>query len=136
MNKLKWTLALLVLTLATPAAMAYQGDMARSLQQVRTIWVNADVCPLGISEELEQHGFQVVSNRRHADAILEVDVNTNGRYADHNSVEKARYSASLIGNNNRVLFRTAGKERAHDLDNLCEDVGNEIADSLENVIKS
>jgi hypothetical protein len=132
MRNMKWIMAGLVLALATPAAHALR---AGSLQAVRAIWVDADVCPMGISQELADRGFMVTPSRRHADAILEVDMTTNGRYLDPDSVEKGRYTARLVGDDGEVLFHTAGYETDHDLDDLCEEVGNEIADSLEDVVE-
>jgi hypothetical protein len=136
MSKAKWITAVLAMMLAAPTAFAIRSDGARSLQEVTSIWVDADVCPMGISEELEEHGFEVTSNRRYADAILKVDVATNGRFSNPDSVEKARYSARLIGDDGDVLFSTAGRETDHDMNNLCEEVGNEISDRLEDAVES
>lgn len=136
MDKMKWAILGFAAMLAMPAAHAFREAGVRSLQEVMSIWVDADVCPAGISKELQQHGFEVMPTQRHANATLEVNVITNGRYANVDSVERGRYVASLIGHDGEVLFRTAGEKTDHDLDNLCEEVGNDISITLESAIKS
>jgi hypothetical protein len=107
-----------------------QGRKARSLSEVGAIRIRGGVCEADIAQHLTDHGF-VVANSGSANAVLDVDMNTNGSLSRPHSVEEGTYQATLLGANDRILFSTAGHEGAHNLASLCDDVGEDIADRLE-----
>lgn len=100
---------------------------ARSLREVDTVWVDANACTDGISDQLRERGFFVTSSARSADAILVVDVqNRSSRLND-----SAQYKARLHGDGDQVLFSASGTEYARNYANLCNDIGESIAGSME-----
>jgi hypothetical protein len=109
------------------------GYGAYSLGQVELIGLDSNMCSFGITEEMSSQGFLVTDRTNVSDAVLEVKVRTDASpLADHSQVEKAHYSAVLVGANNQVLFATGGNEEAPNLQALCEDIGDDIADQLDN----
>ena len=104
---------------------------ARSLHEVRSISVEGNLCPVRVSSVLNEHGFLATPGGS-ADAVLELDVATNGSLYDQDSMDKGRYTATLVGRNGRTLFTTGGFEDSINLGMLCEEIGEEIADDLEN----
>jgi hypothetical protein len=106
--------------LAGPAALAAD---ARSLREVGDVWVDANVCEAEIADAMAEGGW-LSSGSRFADAELEVDVNPRGS-------ERALYVATLRGDDDRILFRTGGEEFGYNHQELCEDIGEEITDRLE-----
>jgi hypothetical protein len=107
-----------------------------SLGQVELIGLDTNICALGITQEMSKEGFLVTDRPRVSDAVLEVRVQTNGSLADHSQVEKAHFSAVLVGADDRVLFATGGNERSRNLQELCEDIGDRIAHQLKEKIYS
>ena len=100
---------------------------ARSLREVDTVWVDANACTDGINNQLRARGFFVTNSARAADAILVVDVfDRSSRLND-----SAQYKARLQGEDDRVLFTASGTEYARNYANLCEDIGESIAGSME-----
>lgn len=109
------------------AQTVYARPDARSLRDVDTVWVDANACTDGISDRLRERGFFVTHSARAADAILVVDV------FDHSSRlnDSAQYKAKLQGDENQVLFTASGTEYARNYANLCDDIGESIADSMD-----
>lgn len=105
-----------------------RGPYARSLHQVDAIWVDSNMCSAGLSNELSEHGFQQTSSPRIADAILDVNV----RQERTNLGAEARYTATLRGENGRVLFSMNGNEESLTQRELCADISDDIFDRLEN----
>lgn len=124
----------LLMTQAASGRTAGQGVL--SLGQVELIGLDTNMCELGISKEMSNEGFLVTDKTRVSDAVLEVNIRTNGSLADHSAIEKAHYSAVLVGAADRVLFATGGEENARNLQELCEDIGDEIASQLEDKMTS
>jgi hypothetical protein len=122
-----------VLLATQPAFSRDRGPTARSLDEVGTIRVEGNLCPSRVSSKLTEHGFMASPALSGADAVLELDVATNGHLSDQESMDEGRYVATLIGARNRVLFSTAGSEESLNLGLLCNDIGEEIADDLESV---
>jgi hypothetical protein len=109
------------------------GYGAYSLGQVELIGLDSNMCALGITEEMSSEGFLVTDRTGVSDAVLEVTVQTNASpLADQSQIERAHYSAVLVGADDRVLFAMGGNEEAPNLQALCEDIGDDIADQLEN----
>ena len=106
----------------------FDGPDARSLRDVRTIWLDSNSCSAAISDELERHGFVQASSPSRADAVLVVDV--FDRYSSRRD-NSAQYRAKLHGEDDSVLFTASGTEVAHNQPQLCEDIGNTIANSLD-----
>jgi hypothetical protein len=122
---------------ATQAANGRVPDRGvRNLGQVELIGLDTNMCELGITHEMSNEGFLVTDKTGVSDAVLEVSIRTNGSLADHSEVEKAHYSAVLVGAANRVLFATGGNEEAPNLQELCEDIGDEIASQLDDRMTS
>jgi len=118
------------MTLAAQPALARDKATARSLNDVETIRVDADLCPMRVSNQLNQHGFLVTSAGR-PDAVLKLDVDTTGGLWDQDSMDEGEYSATLVGRNGRVLFRSSGYADNINLGYLCDEIGEEIASELE-----
>lgn len=127
------TASILVLCLAYIESAQGHDYNARSLRQVELIGLDSNICALGISEQMRKQGFLVTDRARASDAVLEVEILTDDNgLSDHSKIERAHYSAMLVGGADRVLFATGGHEEATDLEELCEDIGDDIADDLDN----
>jgi hypothetical protein len=100
---------------------------ANSLREVDTVWVDANACTDGISDQLRERGFFVTSSARSADAILVVDVQDRSSRLN----DSAQYKARLHGSEDQVLFTASGTEYARNYANLCKDIGESIAGSME-----
>lgn len=107
------------------------GPTAKSLGEVRSIAVQGNLCPSRIKAELIEHGFLAVDASGRADAVLKVDVVTDGGLHDQDTMEKGGYRADLIGAGNRVLYSTHGFEDSTNLGSLCDEIGEEIGEDLE-----
>ena len=118
-----------VAALAAQPALARDRASARSLEDVETIRVDADLCPMRVSNQLNQHGFLVTSSGR-PDAILKLDVDTTGGLYDQDTMDEGEYEATLIGRNGRVLYRTDGYADSINLGYLCDEIGEQIAAEL------
>lgn len=103
---------------------------AGHISQVRLVHLDSNLCTVGIKEELKGEGMLVTDKAAVADAILEVKIETDDSLQDQSKVEKAHYSATLLGANNSVLFASGGNERGRNLEELCEDIGDHIADDI------
>ena len=112
--------------LMASAAMA-RGLDARSVGEVDSIWVESNSCLGDIGDELRRAGFHVTHNPRNADAALEVDV-FDREYGRYDS--SAQYEAKLRGDDGRVIFTASGTEVAGDYRDVCEDIGDTIAEGL------
>jgi hypothetical protein len=107
---------------------AFARPDARSLREVDRVWVDSNSCSADISDQLESRGFFVTNNRRAADAILVVDVDSRtSRRLD----STADYSARLHGEDDYVIFTASGTRNAYTHSELCEEIGDSIADSMD-----
>lgn len=121
-----------VLLAVQPAVAKTKGSpTAKSLDDVRSIAVQGNLCPSRIKAELVEHGFMPADSAGRADAVLKVDVVTDGGLHDQDSMEKGGYRAELIGAENRVLYSTHGFEDSLNLGSLCDEIGEEIGEDLE-----
>lgn len=96
-------------------------------QRIGAIWLDSNSCVAGISRELEARGFALAGSRRSADAVLDVQI-------DQRVASKGRagaYDATLQRHGGRVLFTASGREQSLNRQDLCADIGEEIADALE-----
>jgi len=126
-----------VLFALQPAIAKTKGNpTARSLDDVRSIAVQGNLCPSRIRAELVEHGFMPADSAGRADAVLKVDVVTDGGLHDQDTMEKGGYRAELIGADNRVLYTTHGFEDSTNLGSLCDEIGEEIGDDLEDRLDS
>jgi hypothetical protein len=107
---------------------AFARPDARSLREVDRVWVDSNSCSADISDQLERRGFFVTSNPRAADAILVVDVDSrSSRRLD----STADYSARLRGEDDYVIFTASGTRNAYSHSELCEEIGDSIAESMD-----
>lgn len=107
-----------------------RGLDARSVSDVDTIWFESNSCSADIGDQLRRAGYRVTQNVRSADAILEVDV-FDREFSRWDS--SAQYEAKLRGDDGRVIFTASGTEVAGDYGNVCEDIGDTIAEGLRNM---
>lgn len=112
------------------------GVTAENMGQVRVVRLNANNCQSGIRGGLGERGFSVTSSEGKVDAVLDVTVNQGGRNLDNvpsfgGVGNKASYSATLKGANDKVLFSTSGSEGSINMDELCEDIGDEIGERMQ-----
>jgi hypothetical protein len=117
------------------AALAATGiTTARSLGEVNVVRLQAEDCASGISRALDSHGFTVapVNEKSEVDAVLQVSVNRLPRPQKtlFGKGEEVSYAATLRGARNKLLFSTSGSEESFNMKELCEDVGENIADRL------
>ena len=110
------------------------GGTAKSVEKVSTIRVEAGSCGGGISAALAERGFSPTDKSK-VDAVMKIDVNHTGRNLDSipsfgGVGSKATYSATLIGARGKELFSTSGSEGSLNMDELCQDIGDDIADRL------
>lgn len=104
--------------------------MARSLSEVKTIRVDGNLCPMRVSQQLNDHGFVTGHSHNRPDGVLKLDVKTDGDLSNQDSMEEGHYSATLVGAKGEVLFSKVGFEESSNLGWLCEDIGEEIAAEL------
>lgn len=117
-----------------PAIGHDRGPTARSLSGVQSIRVESNLCPMRIREQLTDHGFHSSRSGDRTDAVLKAHVATNGDLSDEDTMEEGRYTATLIGANDKVLFRQAGYKEGRNLGRLCKDIGKDIAEELEDEV--
>ena len=113
------------------AALSRDAFRVGNIHNVRLVGLDTNLCTVSLKDQLFQKGLLVTDQNRVADAVLEVDIDTNDSLHDHDEVEYAKYSAALVGTNDRVLFATGGNEHGKSLEDLCEDIGDQIADDLD-----
>lgn len=101
---------------------------ATSMDQVRTIRVESNVCPAKISEELTARGF-TVSQTGPSDAVLKVDMTRTGSVSTGGRPLPV-YSAKLHGENDTLLFLAAGDQEARNPTQLCKGIAEDIANRL------
>ncbi|MDX1495935.1 MAG: hypothetical protein R3352_00115 [Salinisphaeraceae bacterium] len=109
---------------------------ANTVAEVSTVQLKANNCEHGVQEALAERNMGVVSEADKADAVLEINVKTNGRNLDEvpefgGFGNKASYSATLYGVDDEVIFSTAGEEGSITFDEMCEDIGDEIAERIQ-----
>jgi hypothetical protein len=124
----------LALLATQPAIGRDRSPTARSLSDVQSIRVESNLCPSRISEQLTDHGFHSSHSGDRTDAVLKAHVATNGNPSDEDSMEEGRYTTTLVGANDEVLFRQAGYKEGRDLARLCKDIGEEIAEELDDEV--
>lgn len=112
------------------------GITATSMSQVRVVRLNANSCSDGIRAGLGERGFSVTGGEGKVDAVLDVTVNHGGRNLDNipsfgGIGNKASYSATLKGADDKVLFSTSGSEGSINKDELCGDIGDEIGERMQ-----
>lgn len=112
------------------------GATAASLGEVSVVRLNANDCEGGISAGLGERGFSVIQGGEEADAVLEVSIDHTGRNMDDvpsfgGVGNEARYTATLHGADEKVLFSTSGNEGSINVAELCGDIGDEIGDRME-----
>lgn len=113
--------------IATSTAIARDRFDIRNLRQVDSVWVDANVCTSGIRDQLRDRGFFLSGSPRTADAVLMVDVYDHESYVR----DSARYRAVLENGDNDVLFTASGTESARSMGGLCDNIGDSIADSMD-----
>lgn len=116
-------------------------QVPENLQQVNSILVKANSCQAGIQQALAQRSIGVTDNAESADATLQVSVTSEGRNLDDipefgGIGSKASYTASLSNADGKVLFSTAGDEGSVTYNEVCEDIGDEIAERMQDQGKS
>jgi hypothetical protein len=120
--------------LATQPAIGRESPTARSLSNVQSIRVESNLCPSRVSEQLNDHGFQASTLGGQTDAVLKMNVTTDGSLWDQDTMEEGRYTATLVGAGGEVLFRQSGFKESSNLGFLCKEIGEEIADELDSEI--
>lgn len=109
---------------------------ASSLAEVTSIHVEAKSCRSGIQQALAERGLGVTQAAEKADSRLQVKVVSEGRNLDEipefgGFGSKASYNATLYGADDSVLFSTAGEEGSTTYEELCEDIGDEVAERIQ-----
>ncbi len=109
---------------------------AKTLQEANAIFVQGEQCKGGITDALAEHDLGVTNVPEEADSTLNVAITPQGRNMDElpefgGVGHKASYSATLTGAGDKVLFSTTGEEGSTTFDEMCEDIGDEIASRLE-----
>lgn len=112
-----------------------QDNRADHISKVRTLHLQTNDCPAGISKALQSQGYAVMKEDQEADALLKVTVNRTGRNLDQvpefgGFGAKANFNVDVVGKDDKVLFTTAGEEGSLTSKELCEDIGDEIAEKL------
>ncbi|MGH8459387.1 MAG: hypothetical protein ACRESV_08550 [Nevskiales bacterium] len=108
---------------------------AESIGQVRVVQLNAKSCRSSISSALAERGFSTSGSRK-VDAILDVSVNHSGRNLDNipsfgGVGNKASYTAKLRGADDKLLFSTSGSEGSITMEELCQDIGDNIGERMQ-----
>lgn len=101
---------------------------AISMDEVKTIRLETNVCPVKISEELTARGFRV-SETGPSDAVLKVDMSKSASVSNTGRPMPV-YSAKLHGENDALLFMAAGDQEARNPTQLCEGIAEDIANRL------
>lgn len=129
-------IAAATLTLGACGNSGAGNNIPDSLSEVTSIHVQANSCNEGIREALAEHEIGVTSKPDDANATMEVTITSEGRNLDDipefgGIGSKAGYNATLRNEEGKVLFSTAGDEGSVAYDELCEDIGDEIASRIE-----
>lgn len=110
---------------------------AKTVAGVTSIFVESESCRAGIQSALAERGLGVTQAAEKADSRLEVNIVSEGRNLDDipefgGFGSKASYNATLYGDGDSVLFSTAGEEGSTTYEELCEDIGDEVAERIQN----
>src|SRR5687767_13709700 len=68
-----------------------------NIHNVQLVGLDTNLCTVSIKDQLFQKGLLVTDQNKVADAVLEVEIDTDDSLQDHDEVEKAKYSAALVG---------------------------------------
>ena len=139
--KAQFNLAKLAI-LAAPAALLVAcgtsdaSDQAATLHQANAVYVSSNQCQSSITNAMADHDLGVTSDSSVADSTLQVSIESQGRNLDEipefgGFGHKATYTATLIGAEGAALFSTTGEEGSTTFDELCEDIGDEIAERMQ-----
>lgn len=109
---------------------------AETLYDANAIFVESTQCKDGITDALAEHDLGVTRVKDKADSTLSVEITDQGRNMDEvpefgGIGHKAAYSATLTGDGDKVLFSTTGEEGSTTFEEMCEDIGDEIASRIE-----
>ena len=124
-----------ILSLSACDSLMSEDVRVSHLSKVRSVHLQTNDCPAGISKGLREHGFAVVEQDQKADAELVVNVIRTGRNLDDvpqfgGFGAKAQFQVEVIGKDDKALFTTAGDEGSLTSKELCEDIGDEIAEKM------
>lgn len=138
-NALAAILAPAVLLVACGASDA--SAEAKTLSETNAIFVQGEKCVEGVTAALAERNIGVTSSREKANATLKLDIASQGRNLDEvpefgGFGHKAAYSATLTGAEEKILFSTAGDEGSTTHNEMCEDIGDEIASRLKDRMNS
>ena len=108
---------------------------ASQVATVNSIYVESNQCLEGLRGALIERNIGVTDKVEASDAIMKVEITPQGRNLDEipefgGIGSKASYSASLYGSLGKVLFSTVGEEGSTTEMEMCEDIGDEIAERL------
>lgn len=108
---------------------------ATHINKVRTMHLSTNDCPAGVRKSLQEHGFSIQADDQPADAKLVVNITRTGRNLQNvpefgGFGAKASFTAEVIGAEDKVLFATGGEEGSITSKEMCEDIGDEIAEKL------
>lgn len=111
------------------------GPSAESMGHVRIVRLETNSCESGIRAGLGERGFSTTKSQGTVDAVLTVSVSHSGRNLDNlpsfgGVGNRAGYSATVKGKGGKVLFSTSGDEGSINMNELCQDIGDEIGSRM------
>lgn len=107
---------------------------ASEIEQVQRIHILAGDCAEILRANLSGHGFDIVGNQP-VGAVIELKLRQLRPLRESLPVveslgAQAKYEARLIGANAQILLSLYGQEGSLSLAELCDDIGDEIANKL------
>jgi hypothetical protein len=108
--------------------LALEGEKGQKtvMPQLRVLWLETNGCTPQLSEELQENGYTLAASSKNSEGILHVDVHQ----LDANTGASARFSAKLNDKAGKSIWQTTGREDSISQEELCEDIGEEVAERL------
>lgn len=115
--------------------------MARATDRraIRSVFLLREDCRQALVSALPREGFRVSETGEPVDALLALTVNTRGGWMSgwalvdnflQGIAARAHYEAKLMGRDHRILLTHHGEEWALSGRELCQDIGDNLADRL------
>lgn len=107
---------------------------ATEIGQVRSLHIAAGVCSPVLRHNLAAHGLQLAGGVE-VDAVLRLELRHRRPLRESLPLiqslgERAKYTATLTGAGDKALLSLYGEEGSLSLRELCDDIGDEIANKL------
>ena len=117
----------------------YSGNLkAKNLQQMQVLHIKPGECAAVLRDNLAGHGLTIHQSGP-ADASLRLQLSNKRPLRQHLPIIEtlgwqAHYRADVLGADNRILLSMLGQEGSLSMNELCDDIGDEIANKLQDYL--